>query len=142
MKTQQWQLKYIKWFSAEDMHATTIHWISELRFAKDEHSFFEHLLDSYTSLSKRHFPTQNLQEELHFLKKECDYLVSVVLSHQNKLDILVDGIDQIEKEEIYKETHQELADAMSKFLLMHKQLKKDLFKVVKTVMKTQKTIST
>lgn len=141
MKTQQWQLKYIKWFSAEDMHKATIHWLSELNFVKDEHLFFEHLLEPYTKLSKKHSPIQNLQDELYLLEKECDCLISVVLSHQNKLDILVDGIDQLQEEEIYKETHQELADAMSKFLLMHKQLKKDLFKVVKTVMKNRKTIS-
>ena len=141
MKTQQWQLKYIKWFSAEDMHEATIHWLSELNFIKDEHLFFEHLLEPYINLSKKYSPVQNLLEEISILKEECKCLTSVVLSHQNKLDVLVDGINQIKEEELYKETHHELVDTMNQFLLMHQQLKKDLFKTVKAVMKDQKTIS-
>lgn len=140
MKTHQWQLKYVQWFSAEEMHEATKNWESELGFIQDEQLFFEHLLKQSMELSAspgNMSSIQDLSDELGGLKKECDLLVSEVLSHLNKLDVLVDGINQIREEDIYKETHQELVDAIGEFLIKHQQLKKDLFNVVKKQLKDQ-----
>jgi hypothetical protein len=141
MKTHQWQLKYIKWFSAEEMHEAAKNWVSEVNFVRDEQHFFEHLLQQFTKAgvcSKVTFSCQNLQEELASLKKECNLLVSALLAHQNKLYILLDGINQLEEEEYYRETHEEFIDAIGEFLMKHHQLKKELFETIKIELKDRR----
>jgi len=134
MKTHQWQLKYVEWFSAEEMHEAAKNWVSELNFVRDEQHFFEHLLQQFTKTdvsSKVTFSCRNLLEELTPLRKECNLLVSALLAHQNKLYILLDGINQIEEENFYRETHEEFIDVIGEFLMKHNQLKKDVFETVK-----------
>lgn len=141
MKTHQWQLKYVEWFSAEEMHEAAKNWVSEINFVRDEQHFFEHLLQQFTQTdvsSKVTFSCQNLLEELALLKKECDLLVSALLTHQNKLYILLDGINQIEQEDFYRETHEEFIDVIGEFLMKHHQLKKEVFETVKLELKDRK----
>ena len=136
MKTHQWQ--YLKWFSAEEMHEVAKNWVSELHFVRDEQDFFEQLLQQLTVLGNS-LPTSltinNLKEELAMLQRDCTLLVSAVLTHQNKGYILLDGINQLEEEERYKEAHRELLDAIGEFLIQHTQIKKEVFKVSKVLLK-------
>lgn len=144
METYKWQIKYIKWLSAEEMNEITKSWLSELNFIQDEQHFFEDLLVKFTSqLAKSdHFCSiRNLTTELGELKKENNTLLAIVLSHRNKLDILLDGFNQIDQEEAYKQFHKELLEAINEFLIKHKQVKKDLFRIIKTNLKTQKNNS-
>ena len=116
METYKWQIKYIKWLSAEEMNEITKSWLSELNFIQDEQHFFEDLLVKFTSqLAKSdHFCSiRNLTTELGELKKENSTLLAIVLSHRNKLDILLDGFNQIDQEEAYKQFHKELLEAIS-----------------------------
>ena len=141
MKTHQWQLKYVEWFSAKEMHEAAKNWVSELNFVRDEQHFFEHLLQQFSQTdvySKVTFSCQNLLEELMALKKECNLLVSALLSHQNKLYIMLDGINQLEEEDFYRETHEEFVDVIGEFLMKHNQLKKEVFETVKLEMKERR----
>jgi hypothetical protein len=141
MKTHQWQLKYIEWFSAEEMHEAAKNWVSELNFVRDEQYFFEHLLQQFSKTdvcSKVTFSCQTLLEELAPLQKECNLLVSALLRHRNKLYILLDGINQIEEEDFYRETHEEFVDVIGEFLMKHNQLKKDVFETVKVELRERR----
>ncbi len=140
MKTHQWQLKYVKWYSAEEMHEAAKNWVSELNFVRDEQMFFEHLLQQLIQsgeCAKRTFKCTCLREELDALKRDSDLLVSAALKHQNKLYILIDGIDQLDEEELYRETHLEFIDVIGEFLMRHYQIKKDLFGMAKLELKTR-----
>jgi len=46
-----------------------------------------------------------------------------LLTHKNKLEVFLASINQIEGEEVYKQTHNELMDTMKLFLIKHHQLK-------------------
>ena len=48
MNIQEKRHRYIEWISPEDMHAETVEWMSELRFAKDEQQFLNGLVKHYT----------------------------------------------------------------------------------------------
>ncbi|NND11798.1 MAG: hypothetical protein HKN96_11365, partial [Flavobacteriaceae bacterium] len=48
MKTEQTYPRYVEWLSAEEMHNASREWLSELRFMKDEHHFYEDLITSFT----------------------------------------------------------------------------------------------
>ncbi len=141
MKTHQWQLKYVKWFSAEAMHEAANNWVSELNFVRDEQVFFEHLLQQLIAsdvCSKVTFACNSLKEKLETLKKDCNLLVSAAHKHQNKLYILIDGIDQLDEEDFLRESHLEFVDVIGEFLMKHNQLKKDLFDMVKLELKTRR----
>ena len=48
MKNAQTHSRYVDWLNADQMHKNSKEWLSELRFIKDEHLFFEDLIKSYT----------------------------------------------------------------------------------------------
>ena len=140
MNTRQWNLKYIKWLSAEEMNEATKKWISELEFIRDEQQFFDNLLAKLPNekIIYSYCYVRNLTVELGDLEKENELLLKVALTHKNKLDILLDGFNQIEQEQTCKEFHLELLEAISMFLIKHKEVKKDIFKISKTNLKDQK----
>jgi len=51
---------------------------------------------------------------------------------------MVDGIDEPQKEEAYKDKHRELIIIISKYLKDYRKLKTKLFEVVKSAMKKEK----
>jgi hypothetical protein len=127
-------IKYIQWMSPEDMHVATIEWKSELQFIEDEHYFFEELMLLFTLqlLKNEDFSvSRDLAELLSNLKKENSELKKEVIKHKNKLEILVDGVDEFEKEKEYKIHHKELAFQLKEHFKNHKNYKKQLFKTVK-----------
>ena len=104
MKTIQTQVKYVEWLSAEEMHDASKEWLSELRFIKDEHLFFEDLITTYTSLiieSGKFSDTTEIADAINKSEKQNNLLIEAVKVHENKLQIMVDGIDQLKEEKAY-----------------------------------------
>lgn len=133
MKTQKLHVTYLKWFSADDIYETSKNWNSELYFIKDEHHFFEHLFQQFSKnfiKSKELFKIKRIIYDISQLKEECTILLWIVSKHINNLNLLIDDVNQIKEEKIYKETHQQIFEAMNDFLIKHKEFKKTIFKIV------------
>lgn len=141
MKTVNENIKYVEWLNAEEMHKASIGWISELKFIKDEQHFFEDLIKSYTLQlidSQNFLKSKEIVETLNKLQKKNKALIKTIIIHENKLQIMVDGIDEPKKEEVYKNKHRELILNVSKYVKDYKNLKLKLFEIVKSVMKKEK----
>lgn len=141
MKTKQTNPKYVAWLSPEIMHSGSRKWLSELEFAKDEQLFFDDLIKFYTLQlidSKRFSESKKMVDRLSNLQKETDKLIALIKTHENDLKIMLDGIDQIEAENAYKEKHGKLIIIVSEFLEKYRTLKMQLFTLVKSIMKEGK----
>jgi len=141
MRTVQTQARLVEWLSAEDMHTSSKKWLSELQFIKVEQLFFEDLIKSYTLqlLSDNHFvEIKKIINEISKMQKKNTLLIKAIKRHENELEILVDGIDQIKEEVSYKNEHRELIQLMSTYLKAYQLMKKQLFEIVKRVMKQEK----
>lgn len=141
MKTIQTQVKYVEWLSAEEMHDASKEWLSELRFIKDEHLFFEDLITTYTSLiieSGKFSDTTEIADAINKSEKQNNLLIEAVKVHENKLQIMVDGIDQLKEEKAYTKEHSDLIIAISDFLKEYKSLKTQLFDIIKSIKKEDK----
>lgn len=141
MKTKQNPSKYVEWLDAEHMHGASRNWLSELQFIKDEQKFLEDLIKSYTLQlidSKNFSNSQEIVDILKKLEKRNKSLIDEVKTHENKLEIMVDGIDQIEEEEAYKQTHRELIININNYLKDYRKLKTRLFGTIKDIMKSEK----
>lgn len=140
MKEQQ-KFRYIEWKSPEEMHFSARQWTSTLAFIQDEHLFFEDMLREYTLPiieSNLVGEIKALIDRLNNSKKEMEALSQKVLKHQNALEILVDGKDQLEEEKKYKEAHRHLLQEMNSFTETFKNIKRDIFKEISGALKKQK----
>jgi hypothetical protein len=141
MKTIQTQVKYVEWLSADEMHQASQEWLSELRFIKDEHLFFEDLIRSYTSLIIESDKFSDIKEVIDIInrsQKRNNVLIESIKIHENELKIMVDGIDQIEEEKAYTKEHSDLIIAISEFTKEYKSLKTQLFDIIKSIKKEDK----
>lgn len=141
MKTTRTNINYVEWLSAEVMHNASRDWLSELNFIKDEQMFFDDLIKSYTLqlIDSKHFGESNkIVNQLSTLQKKTKLIIKAVRNHENKLQIMVDGIDQLEEEENYKEEHRRLIGRVSKFREEYRTHKKELFALIKKIMKEGK----
>ena len=96
MNTAKRNIKYVEWLSAEDMHKDTLDWISELEFTKDEHSFFENLVNLYTLqliVTKKLSESSEIIDAINQSEKANILLLEAIKIHRNELQIMVDGID-------------------------------------------------
>jgi hypothetical protein len=141
MKTTNINTNFIKWLSAEDLHTDSKEWILELEFLNDEYLFFIDLIKWYTlqlidfqdySVSKK------ITENLSNSKKTNDELYKLVRKHENNLEILVDGINQLKEEKAYKEEHKTLLFLVKNHLKEHRELKLNLFDILKKIKKLEK----
>jgi hypothetical protein len=133
--------KYIEWKSAEEMHFSSIQWISELNFIKDEHQFFEDMLKEYTlPIIESHLLTRvkDLIDRLTKYKQKADTLLNKITEHRNGLQIMVDGINQLEEENRYKKEHRKLLIDVNQFSLEYNALKKEIFETISWALKQQK----
>lgn len=141
MKTTQTQLQYVQWLSADEMHQMSKEWLSELNFIKDEHVFFEYLVTEFTS-QLLVFDDFNSNKEIidciNRSQKQNDALIEAVKIHENELQIMVDGINQLEEEKAYIKEHSDLIVAISEFLKEYKSLKTQLFDILKDIKKEDK----
>ncbi len=141
MRTTQQSTKYIEWISAEDMHSDSLHWLSQLRFIKDEHFFFEHLIASFSTQLKELDIFSSDKEIIDAITRSyrrTEQLIKIVVMHEKELQIMVDGIDQLEDERKYKETHRNLTMEIDEFLKEYRILKTQLFNIVKSIKKEEK----
>ncbi|WP_372756468.1 hypothetical protein [Mariniflexile sp.] len=141
MKTRKTDVKYVEWFGADVMHSATRNWLSELLFAKDEQLFFDDLIKTYTLklIEEKHFKRcKNIIERLVGLQKETDKLISSLKSHEKNLKIMVDNVDEFEKEDKYKSDHRAFNDLISDYFENYKAVKKQLFRLIKGIKKENK----
>ena len=141
MKTRHTNAKHTEWLSAEDMHDASKRWLSELEFYKEEQLFFEDLIRSYTLqiLDNNHFEeSKRIIDKLTRIVKDTQILLNAVKSHESKLSIMVDAIDQIKEEIAYRKEHRNLVELIGEFQLRYQSIKTKLFSLIKTVMKEGK----
>lgn len=141
MKTTQKKAKYVEWLSAEVMHKATNNWLSELKFFKDEQVFFDDLVKFYTLqlIDSKHFSeSKRLIDQLGEIEKKTNLFINDIETHQNELQIMVDGIDQPKEEESYKKEHRDLIIRVSKFQKEYRMFKKQLFVLIKEIIKESK----
>lgn len=133
--------KYVQWSSPEDLHAACIAWESELEFIKDEQQFLDELIVSHTlSLISKEIYNEALTLIAELSKEEVviNDLLEQVQKHANKLEILVDGIDEIPKEKKYKEEHYHLKIEVEKYENGFRKTKTRIFALIKLIMKQKK----
>ena len=133
--------KYIKWLDPEEMHEASKNWNSELSFIGDEQLFLEELVNTYTlqltEISKFN-ENMKLIDTLGTLQKQHEELTKKVKDHMNGLEILVDGVDQLDKEAEYKNEHKALLKLLPEYVAAYRLLKTELFQVFKTILKDEK----
>jgi hypothetical protein len=133
--------KYIQWLSPEDMHKQSLSWISQMNFIKDEQHFFDELITAYTRklIETRKFAkNKDIIDSLNESRRNLKKIIKKIVKHENGLVIMVDGIDQKEEESAYKNTHRELIDEVNYYLNDYRTLKRQLFGMIKDIMKTEK----
>jgi len=141
MRTIQTSNKYIEWISAEDMHTDSLHWLSQLRFIRDEHYFFENLISSFSDELEEMDIFSSDKEIIDTITRSyrrTEQLIKVVMEHGKGLQIMVDGINQIEDEKKYKLTHRNLTVEIDSFLKEYRLLKTQLFSIIKDIKKEEK----
>ena len=143
MKNAQTHSRYVDWLNADQMHKNSKEWLSELRFIKDEHLFFEDLIKSYTLdlLEPPKFVhNKEIIDKIRKSKKRNKLLIKAIKVHVNKLLIMLDDIEQPKEEEAYKKEHLNLIIDISEFEKKYRILKMELFDIIKTIKKHQKQI--
>jgi len=141
MKTKKKIYRYLEWKSPGEMHQTSLEWISELKFIKDEKLFLNDLIKSYTLQitglglfeESRKLITAISNSEL-----ELEILLKKVRAHENQLSIMLDDVDQPIMEKAYTETHRDLIFTIDTYLLEYRKLKGSLFQMISKVMKKEK----
>ncbi|GGX18816.1 hypothetical protein [Aquimarina muelleri] len=141
MKTEQTNPKYIEWRSPEELHETSLHWILELKFIKDEQHFLEELIENHTLelVSKIIFgKSKSIVEALSISKKNIKPLLKKITNHHNELTVLLDGVDQPIEEKKYKEEHRKLTIVVNEFFEEYREVKRDIFDLIKSILKQSK----
>jgi len=141
METTGQNYKYVEWKSAEEMHFSSNQWISELKFIKDEHQFFEDMLKEYTlPIIESHLlsKVKDLIGRLTKYKQKTETLLNKISEHRNGLQVMVDGVNQLEDENRYKQEHRKLLIDVNQFSLEYNDLKKEIFETVSQALKQQK----
>ncbi|NNK75740.1 MAG: hypothetical protein HKP42_06715 [Maribacter sp.] len=141
MKAKKQIYRYLEWKSPEEMHQTSIEWISEMKFIKDEKLFLNELIKSYTL----QITSMGLFEESRKLitaisnsERDLDLLLKKVRVHENQLSIMLDDVDQPKMEKAYTETHRDLIFTIVSYLQEYRKLKGSMFQLISKVMKKEK----
>lgn len=141
MKVINTSPKYIEWLNAELMHEESTRWLSELRFIKDEDHFFEDLIKLFTLQlidSKNFTKSKELVSQIKRLRIKNAELINAIIIHEKELKIMVDGKNQLKEEALYKEKHRDILIAVKKYFKAYRNLKSQIFKTIKGVMKIEK----
>ncbi|MBT8306574.1 MAG: hypothetical protein KJN85_06530 [Maribacter sp.] len=141
MKAKKQIYRYLELKSPEEMHQTSLEWISELKFAKDEQLFLNDLIKSYTlpitSLGLFE-ESKKLITSISNYELELESLLKKVQIHENQLSIMLDDIDQPKMEKAYTESHRDLIYTIDNYLIEYRKLKGSLFQMISKVMKKEK----
>ncbi|MFG6686682.1 hypothetical protein ACGK9U_08880 [Mariniflexile sp. HNIBRBA6329] len=141
MKTKEVKAKHEAWLNAETMHNSSLKWLSELKFAKDEQLFFDDLVKYYTIqlIASKYFnKSKKIVTKLSDLQEKTDSLINTIIEHEKGLKIMVDTINQLDEEEIHKKEHRKLIITVSYFLEKYRAFKAELFSLVKGIIKEGK----
>ena len=141
MKIKEITHRYIEWIDPEEMHRITLLWLSELKFMKDEQFFLNDLIKHYTVQlvdSKIFGKSKEIVSALADLEKEGISLMKKMQAHENKLEIMIDDVAQLEQEKAYRDTHRELTGTMDHYKEDYREIKTGLFKLVSGVLKKEK----
>lgn len=134
-------VKYIEWLSADELHAASQEWLSDLKFTLDEHRFFDDLITEYTSLlikDDQYASSKALIEELDDSKKKNSILIAAVQTHENELKVMLDGINELKKEDAYTKEHFKLVTIIGDFMKTYNSLKLRMFTLIKSLKKQDK----
>lgn len=141
MKTKKQIYRYLEWKSPEEMHQTSLEWISELKFVRDEQLFLNDLVRAYTlqitSLGLLD-ESRKLITAISKSESEADRLLKKTQVHENQLFIMMDDVDQPKMEKAYTETHRDMIFAIDTYLADYRKLKGSLFQMISKVMKKEK----
>lgn len=138
MKAIMSNVKYVAWKSPEELHETSVDWVSELKFIKDEQHFLRELIQDHTLelISDNLYPqSRTIINELSQLNRKIEPLLKKIINHINDLIILVDGVDQPAEEKQYKNIHSELMVEINNYGLEYKENKRKIFELIKQIIK-------
>ncbi|MGB5434749.1 MAG: hypothetical protein WBM98_02575 [Maribacter sp.] len=141
MKTKKQIYRYLEWKSPEEMHQTSLEWISALKFVKDEQLFLNDLVKAYTlqitglGLLEK---SRKLVTSISNAEAEADKILKKAQVHENQLSIMIDDVDQPKMEKAYTETHRDMIFAIETYLTNYRILKGSLFQMISEVMKKEK----
>jgi len=141
MQTIHTKTKHTEWLSPEHMHDDSKLWLSELKFYKEEQIFLEELIKSYTLqlIDKKHYEdSKAIVKKLSEIVKQTEILLKTVTSHEKQLTIVVDGVDQLKEEAIYRKEHRNLIEIIAEFKKRYQSVKVKLFSLIKLVIKENK----
>ncbi len=141
MNTHHANIRYVEWLSTDDMYKASQEWLSELRFIKDEHLFFDDLIKSFTlQLIKpgQFSKSKKIIDVIDTSQKRNNLLIEAVKTHLNELQIMVDGIDQPKEEEAYKEEHRNLIIIINNYFKEYRMLKTQVFSLIKGIKRSEK----
>ena len=141
MYTNQYKFKYLEWYSPEEIHDTTLKWQSELEFVEVEWNFLKELLSDHTLLllSETNFDkTRKLISKLTGYKTKTTELKKLLEEHRNALEVLVDDINELQKEKAFKERHLLLELKIQDFHDNYRNIKNSIFDIMKESFKKRK----
>lgn len=141
MNLEKKRYRYVEWMSAEEMHESSMQWMSELNFIRDEQLFFNDLVKSYTLqlIDGTIFEeSQKVIAAILETEKDVAILIKRIRAHENLLMIMVDDVNELTMEKAYIRTHQGLATKMDAYMIDYNKLKTRFFKLITKVMKEKK----
>jgi hypothetical protein len=117
-----------------------LQWINELEFIKDEQIFLEHLLGSHfleLSTPELYEPTKKLIKNLKNIENKGNELKVTIKIHKKHIASLIESTGDTQKSESKKE-HKIIKGEFENYILNFKEVKKEIFDVIKEIMKTNK----
>lgn len=132
---------YIDSYSAEDMHENSKKWFSELSFIKDEQRFLISLIQSFAikPIDKKEFSkTEEFRKDIEENQKILNPIIKQVQKHMNQLEIMIDGVNQLEMEQAYRKTHKKLFQKVNQILLDYRTIKERGFAKLSSILKSTK----
>jgi sucrose-6-phosphate hydrolase SacC (GH32 family) len=141
MSAKKTKYSYVEWFSAEEMHEHSKKWFSELSFIRDEQKFLKNLIQSFAikPLNKLEFSRINdFKKAVVENRQRLNIIAKGIQKHMNQLEILMDGVNQIEMEKAYRKTHKLLYQKVNNYLLDYRTVKERGFAQLASILKTEK----
>ncbi len=141
MKAKDKIYRYLEWKSPDEMHQTSMEWISALKFVIDEQLFLNELVRSYTLQITglgMYDESKELVTAISNSELEAEKLLKKAQVHENQLSIMIDDVDQPKMEKAYTESHKDMIFTIDNYLVEYRKLKGSLFQMISKVMKKEK----
>lgn len=134
----------MEWHEADEMHEQSKKWFSELSFIKDEQCFLNKVIQSFATKSLDKEAFKQLEDFKNAITENQHRIISVykqVQKHMNQLEILMDGVNQLEMEKAYRKTHKNLFMKVNKCLLEFRNIKERGFGKLTGLLKKHKRMA-